>query len=337
VWAYADECDAWWGRFNGQTDPDGNYRILGLGHRVYRVCFHDQSNQHEYECFDNADWQDAADIPVTWGQTVSGIDAVLGPIGPSFVPDVVGTYRSAAGRFYLDANGDGVWGDGDWSSSPIGGPGFTPLMGDWDGDGSDEIGIYVPFSGVGLFLFDMNGDGQWDESNDRFAIFGPAADFVPVVGDWNGDGRHEIGIYNTAFGYWLLDYNGDELWNEADDEVVIFGCPGCAPLVGDWDGDGDDDVGLFTGYSGFGLFLMDANGNRSWDESGDRFAVFGLFDGFTPVVGDWNADGVDEIGIYQGASGVFLLDSNGNGAWDDGVDQVAPFGQPGDLPVSGKP
>jgi hypothetical protein len=329
--------DAWWGYwFSSYTDANGDYQLDGLSDRNYRVCF--WGDQYEWECFDNVlDVESATDIPVTWGETVSGIDASLSSWSPWISPDVVGTYRSTDGRFYVDFDGDGTWSGGDWSSSPIGGAGFTPLVGDWDGDGSDQIGLYLPFSGLGVFLLDSNGDGQWEESSDGFLLFGPAADFVPVAGDWNGDGRDEIGIYNIALGYWLLDHNGDGLWDETDDEVVIFGCPGCPPLVGDWDGNGLDDVGLFTAYNGFGLFLMDANGNRNWDESGDRFAVFGLFDGFSPVAGDWNADGTDDIGIYQGNSGLFLLDSNGNDTWDDGADVVAPFGQAGDLPFSAKP
>jgi hypothetical protein len=43
-----------------------------------------------------------------------------------------------------------------------------------------------------------------------------------------------------------------------------------------------------------------------------------------------------DIGIYQVSSGLFLLDSNGNGSWDAGIDRAAPFGQAGDLPVSGR-
>lgn len=108
------------------------------------------------------------------------------------------------------------------------------------------------------------------------------------------------------------------------------------PLIGNWDGDGDDRVGLYLPVNGLGLFLFDMDGDRQWDPAQDSFTLFGLAEGFVLVVGDWNADGTDEIGIYQGASGVFLLDQNGNGAWDDGVGTIAPFGQPGDLPVSGQ-
>jgi hypothetical protein len=117
---------------------------------------------------------------------------------------------------------------------------------------------------------------------------------------------------------------------------VPFGCPGCTPIVGDWNGDGTDDVGLRLDYSGYNVFLFDSNGNGQWEDGRDQFVVFGYTAGFEPVIGDWNADGVDDIGLYQSASGAFLLDSNGNGQWDDGTDTVAAFGRPGDLPVSGR-
>ena len=248
----------------------------------------------------------------------------------------VGVYRPSDGRFYLDSDADGAFSLDDWFSGPIGGSGFEPLIGDWNGDGIDDIGLYVNFDGYALFLFDSTGDGAWDLADgDGFAVFGMASGVEPLVGDWNGDGADEIGVYLTGPGYWLLDVNGDGVWSDASDRIIAFGCPDCLPVVGNWNADGIDDIGLRLNHSGYNVFLFDSNGNGVWEDGSDRVTVFGYADGFDPVMGDWNADGIDEIGLYQSASGVFLLDSNGNGTWDDGADTVAPFGRPGDLPFSG--
>ena len=51
-----------------------------------------------------------------------------------------------------------------------------------------------------------------------------------------------------------------------------------------------------------------------------------------PVAGDFNGDGVDEIGIYY--QGRWYLDLNGNGRWDED-DLWARLGDEYDLPVTG--
>jgi hypothetical protein len=62
-----------------------------------------------------------------------------------------------------------------------------------------------------------------------------------------------------------------------------------------------------------------------------REIVFGIHGGI-PVAGDWNGDGIDEIGVYF--RGRWFLDLNGNGAWDED-DLWAQLGDEYDLPVTG--
>ena len=53
------------------------------------------------------------------------------------------------------------------------------------------------------------------------------------------------------------------------------------------------------------------------------------------MVGDWNNSGTTKIGAYK--DGYWLLDFNGNLAWDGtGVDKLIFFGGPGYTPVVGK-
>ena len=60
-----------------------------------------------------------------------------------------------------------------------------------------------------------------------------------LLGDWNGDGKTEIGVFNE--GSWYLDYNGNGVWDGfATTEASAFGWPGVTPVVGDWNGDGKD-------------------------------------------------------------------------------------------------
>ena len=52
--------------------------------------------------------------------------------------------------------------------------------------------------------------------------------------------------------------------------------------------------------------------------------------GDLPVSGDWNNDGVTEIGVFRPSTQRFYLDKNGNGHWDAG-DSLYAFGLSGDL------
>jgi hypothetical protein len=87
-------------------------------------------------------------------------------------------------------------------------------------------------------------------------------------------------------------------------------------------------IGAFTG----GQWYMDASGNGIWEgQPPDRLASFGV-PGFTPVVGDWNHDGLTEIGVYN--AGTWYVDANRNYLWD-GNDVTYSFGAAGFTPVIG--
>ena len=58
---------------------------------------------------------------------------------------------------------------------------------------------------------------------------------LPVVGDFNGDGIDEIGVYRD--GTWYIDTNNNGIIDQGD-QVFQLGGPGDKPVVGDWDGDG---------------------------------------------------------------------------------------------------
>ena len=62
-----------------------------------------------------------------------------------------------------------------------------------------------------------------------------------------------------------------------------------------------------------------------------REETFGHPEG-KPVTGDFNGDGVSDVGVFH--DGHWYLDLNGNGVWDEG-DLWAKLGTEGDLPVTG--
>jgi len=236
-------------------------------------------------------------------------------------------------------------------------PGAIPVVGDWNGDGRADLGLYYK----GEWFLDLNGNGKWDEG-DLWAKLGSEAD-LPVVGDWDGDGKDDIGIFGPEWpgdprhienepglpdpdnvptiktknvppnedeatdGKRLmrLTARGDE---RADliDHVFQFGTATDKPIAGDWNGDGIPSIGIFRE----GKWHFDMDGNGRWS-TGDRTARFGE-KGDLPVIGDFNGDGIDEIGVFR--AGKWIVDSNGNREID-ASDRVFELGGAGDLPVVG--
>ena len=215
--------------------------------------------------------------------------------------------------------------------------GDIPITGDWTGDGHAKAGIYRPSNG--LFILDTNGNGQFDADDYVYNLsVGMEPGDVPVVGDWNGDGRAKVGLFRQGF-FWILDYNGDGVFQQDMDKTYAFGgVAGDVPVVGDWTGSGTTKIGLFREGS---FWILDANGDGIIDNvnqpGGDQALAFGGIADDVPVVGDWNADGRSKVGVFRSGF-LWVLDYNGNQQFDGiGPDRAFAFGGlSGDKPVVGK-
>ena len=97
----------------------------------------------------------------------------------------------------------------------------------------------------GSWHVDTNGDGQATDQDQGFQ-FGQPGD-VPVVGDWNGDGVDDLGVYRG--GTWYLDTDGNHTL-DAHDQVFKLGRPSDMPVAGDWNGDGRDEPGIYRRAAG---------------------------------------------------------------------------------------
>ncbi len=244
---------------------------------------------------------------------VSGNNLTL-TLSLSFTPAFVGT-KAIYGSAQDAAGGDsGLVALGSWIVLSL------PLS-------TSKVGAY----NAGYWALDKNGSFGWDGTAvDQLSFWslGQPGE-IPVYGDWNGDGRTKIGLYVN--GTWLLDYNGNGVWDGPNvDKLIYFGGPGYQPLVGDWNGSGTSKIAVHQN----GTWLIDYNGNFQWDGPGtDKLIFFGGV-GYTPVLGDWNGSGTTKIGVHQ--NGTWLIDFNGNFQWDGpATDKLIFFGGPGYTPVVG--
>lgn len=235
--------------------------------------------------------------------------------------------------------------------------GGRPVVGDFNGDGIDEVALFRD----GHWFIDVNGNGVWD-SEDIWAKLGTAVDQA-VAGDWDGDGKDDIGIFGPIWprdpiaieaepglpdpdnvrtgrpknlpptddeatsGYRVMK-NGVDAKRRFDviDHVFDFGVASDVAIAGDWNGDGIRNIGIFRG----GTWRLDLDGDGKWTEKDAEFEFGAASD--LPVVGDFDGDGIEEIGIYR--AGTWILDINGNRELD-AHDKVFEMGTADDLPIAG--
>ena len=146
----------------------------------------------------------------------------------------IGVFRPSTHMYYRDFNGNGVW-DGAVTDrvSSFGITGDIPVSGDWNLDGTTEIGVFRP--STHMYYRDYNGNGVWDGGvTDRVSSFGITGD-TPVSGDWNLDGRTEIGVFRPSTHMYYRDFNGNGVWDGGvTDRVSSFGITEDIPVSGIW-------------------------------------------------------------------------------------------------------
>jgi hypothetical protein len=143
-----------------------------------------------------------------------------------------------------------------------------------------------------------------------------------------------VGIFRSGF-FWLEDVDGDQQFNTPPDRAFAFGgVQGDIPISGDWNGSGTTKVGVYRPSNG--LFVLDYDGDGQFTAADKAYNLgVGIDPTDKPVVGDWNGDGKTKVGLFR--QGFFwILDTNGNGVFQQGIDQTLAFGGvAGDIPVVG--
>ena len=194
------------------------------------------------------------------------------------------------------------------STARTGGAGAQPLVGDWDGDGVDQLGWFRN----GRVSLAMTGpSGPWVS---RFR-YGAAGD-VAVVGDWDGDGDDDLGVFRG--GTWLLR-NG--FAGDGARTTIAFGAAGDKPVVGSWNGS-VTGIGVVRGNR----WLLRDSVTAGPTQRSFRYGRAGD----TPVVGSWKGTGRTGVGVER--AGRWLLRNRLSGGR---AGTVLTFGAAAGRPVTG--
>ena len=159
---------------------------------------------------------------------------------------------------------------------------FQPVVGDYDGNGYDDIYWYAPGPGADyLWVSDgtyfYGGDAAWNGSLQ-----------APLVGDYDGDGDDDI--------YWYAPGPAEDyLWAAQGGLFYGLSAPQVAtvhsPVAGDFTGDGKDEI------------LWSSNPSWLWETFGAGITFHGratspAIGSYQALAGDYDNDGDDDIMWY---------------------------------------
>ncbi|NND12387.1 MAG: N-acetylmuramoyl-L-alanine amidase [Acidimicrobiia bacterium] len=151
-----------------------------------------------------------------------------------------------------------------------------------DGDTSQYL-LPTPEGGLASLYFGVPGD-------------------EPFLGDWDCDGIDSPGLYRVGDGFVYLR-NSNTIGTA--DVRFYMGEQGDRPLVGDFNGDGCDTISVYRPGTGQ-VFIANRLGSESRGVRADLEIFFGN-PGDRPFAGDFNADGITDIGLHRDSSGLVYM------------------------------
>ncbi|QEH39304.1 Proprotein convertase P-domain protein (plasmid) [Aquisphaera giovannonii] len=198
-----------------------------------------------------------------------------------------------------------------------------PLQADYDGDGKVDLIAYN--RATALWTINESFTGSTLSFTLGTAGGSASAGSIPFVGNFDGPGASQIGVYDVVttasgrVGQWtILNANGTR-------STVQFGLEGDVPAVGDYDGTGRDQLAVFRPSTGQ-FFVYQGAGNQV-----ETITIPGISpsSSLIPVPGQYDntvSSHRTEAAVFDQATGLFAI------LGPSGVRTVA-F-QAGDVPVS---
>lgn len=152
---------------------------------------------------------------------------------------------------------------------------------------------------------------------------------APFVGDWDCTGSNTPGLYRQSDGFAYLRNSNSQ---GVADISFFFGDPGDVPMAGDFNGDGCDTLSIYRPSNQTFYIINELGEDGGGLGAADFSFIFGN-PGDKPFVGDFDGDGIDEVGLHRESTGfVYYRETLSTG----NADNEFFFGDPGDRFVAGE-
>ncbi len=191
-----------------------------------------------------------------------------------------------------------------WGGNPV------PVVADFNHDGVTELGVYQPSNST-FYIRHLNSDTDGGNVAIQFGqgtLWG--GNPVPVVADYNGDGKAELSVYQPGTSTFSIRHLTEP--TEAGNRAIQFGQGSLyggrpVPVVADYNDDGKAEVAVYQSVTStftiMGLTADSAAGNRAIQFGRGTNA------GGTPIpaVSDTNGDGKVELIVYQASTSTYQM------------------------------
>ncbi|MEU6645318.1 FG-GAP-like repeat-containing protein [Saccharomonospora sp. NPDC046836] len=190
---------------------------------------------------------------------VTGNTVLVGDVNGDGLDDmVVCTGGSDADVYVSLSTGTGFGPKQLWNGNFVSGT-RTPALGDFNGDGKDDI---ASFGSDGLVWILPSDGTRFAGPNQLWHNFFSPPGETPAVGDFNGDGRDDIATFVVG-GSGRVYVSLSTGTNFIEDYQVWHGGFGTSPEwigTGDFNGDGKSDAVTFTRGTNADVFIATSNG-----------------------------------------------------------------------------
>ncbi|WP_237607275.1 CHRD domain-containing protein [Roseimaritima sediminicola] len=212
---------------------------------------------------------------------------VAGDFDPAHPGDEIGGFDGQ--NWYLDVNGDNMIDGTERFATELRG---IPVVGDFNGDGNDDLATFN--NDTGQFQFDLDRDGTVD---DTLSFFFSGFGEKPVAGDVNLDGIDDIVLWVPNRDGQLPQQSGEFHFLASDNPPAFGALPVMPPAVNALPSD------VFDDYSPAPL------GNDLISQFGDEFAL-PILGNFDPPVGDVTP--LDTTGWFTNLDNPLDVDGSGD-------------------------
>ncbi len=170
----------------------------------------------------------------------------------------------------------------------------VPVVGDYDRDGKADIAVYRDGKNAGDPSYIYYRPSSLPGSDFVTIQLGAKGD-IPVVGDYDADGKTDAAVYRPSNGTWYI------MRSTAGFTGVQFGISTDIPVAADYDGDGKTDIAV---YRGGNWYLMQSR-------DGFKGLQFGAATDM-PVPADVDGDGKDDIIVFRSGTWYWLESRDGS-------------------------
>ena len=182
---------------------------------------------------------------------------------------------------------------------------YAPAVGDFDGDGFADVYWYGAWGRSDGGWAGTEQPGVFDET--AMASSEQAGTFLPVAGDFDGDGDDDIYWYQPGGDPLVAETccnheplaRRDSLWSADGDGTFspanLSRIATSIPVVGDFDADGAEDILWY----GPGDAPDEVWVGGSWGGAGPPRVELSIRGDYRPVAGDFDGDGGDDVLWYS--------------------------------------